>query len=63
VNQGLAIHYYKELKSVDNNKIDILMKDYKIVLLGDNLLVDYFEKDELHIKGIIKEIKFDYDDK
>jgi sporulation protein YqfC len=54
----VSIKNYKTIYSISNNKINILLKDKAINIIGNNLVITKLDKFDLKIKGNIKGIEF-----
>ena len=59
-NNILKIYYYKTLLRIDSSEVIIYCKKYILKISGSKLKINYYEKEELHISGLIEDIKFDY---
>ncbi|MDY2888171.1 MAG: YabP/YqfC family sporulation protein [Candidatus Caccosoma sp.] len=57
----VKIQKYQKLLSVNDYEISILLFNKKIKIKGKDLIINYFEKEEINIKGNITNIEF-YDD-
>ena len=57
----VKIQKYQKLLSVNDYEINILLFNKKIKIKGKDLIINYFEKEEINIKGNITNIEF-YDD-
>ena len=57
----VKIQKYQKLLSVNDYEISILLFNKKIKINGKDLIINYFEKEEINIKGNITNIEF-YDD-
>lgn len=55
-----VINYIK-LKKIENNLIEILLKDKVLHIKGDNLTIAFYDKNEIKIKGLLKGIEFVYE--
>lgn len=56
----LKIYYYKTLLRIDQNEVVVYLKKAILKVDGINLKINYYEKEELHICGLINNIHFDY---
>lgn len=55
----IVIKQYEKIILLETNCIILSMKNNLLKLYGTNFLVLYLSKEEIHIKGKIKEVKFD----
>ena len=53
----VKIQNYQKLLSVNDYEIIILLFNKKIKIKGNNLFINYFEKEEINIKGNISNIE------
>ena len=53
----VKIQNYQRLLSVNDYEIIILVFNKKIKIKGNNLFINYFEKEEINIKGNISNIE------
>ena len=53
----VKIQNYQRLLSVNDYEIIILVFNKKIKIKGKNLFINYFEKEEINIKGNISNIE------
>lgn len=49
---------YIKLKKIENNLIEILLKDKTMYIRGEELSVAFYDKSEIKIKGYLKGIEF-----
>ncbi len=52
---------YLKLKKIENDTIVISMKDFTYEIMGDNLTISFYDRNEIKIKGKIKGIKIIYE--
>lgn len=57
----LKVVGYKKLISVDENQIIIDMKNIILSVIGINLTICFFDKNEIDVKGIIGDVRLGYD--
>ena len=55
--ENVKIQNYQKLLSVSDYEIIILVFNKKIKIKGNNLFINYFEKEEINIKGNITNIE------
>lgn len=55
--ENVKIQNYQKLLSVSDYEIIILIFNKKIKIKGNNLFINYFEKEEINIKGNIANIE------
>ena len=55
--ENVKIQNYQKLLSVSDYEIIILVFNKKIKFKGNNLFINYFEKEEINIKGNIANIE------
>ncbi len=60
-NGVLKVVGYKKLISVDENQIIIDMKNIILSVIGINLTICFFDKNEIDVKGIIEDVRLVYD--
>lgn len=54
----LHIYYYEELISLSDTKIELKLKEFNLIIEGENLTISNMDKHELLIKGKINEMRF-----
>ncbi len=54
----IHVYYYESLTSLSANLIEIKLKDFSLEIKGEDLVVKEFDRHEILIKGIIKEMRF-----
>ena len=54
----LHIYYYEELVSLRDTKIELKLKEFNLIIEGENLTISNMDKHELLIKGKINEMRF-----
>lgn len=54
----LHIKNYNKIEDINYNNIIVLLINKKIIVSGNNLIINKLDEYELTIKGNIKEIKF-----
>ena len=60
-NGVLKVIGYRKLISVDENQIIIDMKNIILSVIGINLTICFFDKNEIDVKGIIENVRLGYD--
>ena len=54
----LHIYYYEELISLSDTKIELKLKEFNLIIEGENLTISNMDQHELLIKGKINEMRF-----
>ena len=57
-NQIITISKFNKIISIEDNKIILNYKLYKIDILGTNLKIKYLSKDDIEIHGNISKVEF-----
>ena len=58
----LKVGKYLKIISIDNNCVVIFMRNKsKLSISGSDLELDYYDKEEINIKGSIKRIEIEYE--
>lgn len=57
-NNCLHVYYYQELKSLSDKQINLQLKEFELIVEGDNLVVSAMDNHEILIKGIINNMRF-----
>ena len=57
----VVIEKYKELIQVSENKVELQMKSYGIIIEGDSLHILALEKQEILLQGCVRKISFAYE--
>ena len=52
---------YERLISIDEKELILIMKKTFVYIYGRNLLISYYDKYELRIKGIIEKVEYKYE--
>lgn len=52
---------YERLISIDEKELILIMKKTFVYIYGRNLLINYYDKYELRIKGIIEKVEYKYE--
>ena len=54
----LHVYYYEELLSLSETLIELRLKEFILIIEGNNLSISNMDKQEILIKGEIKEMRF-----
>lgn len=54
----LHVYYYEELLSLSDTLIKLKLKEFILVIEGENLSISSMDKHEMLIKGIINSLRF-----
>lgn len=57
-NNCLHVYYYEELKTLSEQQIELKLKEFVLIIDGDNLIVSAMDNHEILIKGIINSMRF-----
>lgn len=57
----IKIINYERLISIDEKELVLIMEKTFIYIYGRNLLINYYDKYELRIKGIIEKVEYKYE--
>lgn len=57
-NNCLHVYYYEELKTLNEKQIELKLKEFVLIIDGDNLIVSAMDNHEILIKGIINSMRF-----
>ena len=60
-NESLKVINFKKILKVESDEIVVKMKNKTVYILGNNLRISSFEKEEFEIIGNINEIKINKD--
>lgn len=55
----VRIEKYDQIEDISSKLITIKYKNNLLSIVGKNMYVRYISKDEIEIKGLIKEFKYD----
>lgn len=58
INNKLFIYYYNDIKDFSSNEINISYNDKKLIIKGNNLVIETMYKEYLIINGNIKSLEF-----
>lgn len=58
---NVFVYRYLELKLLTSSKIIVAMKEFDLVVIGKKLSINQMNKEEMLIKGMIDEVKKDYE--
>lgn len=58
----LKIYNYSLLLHLNTEEIDILYRKCTLRIMGENLRVVYYAKEEIHLEGNIKKIEMEHHD-
>ncbi len=56
--EGIWVENYRGILKYTRNEVKIQAKEGIIQILGNNLLVEYYSNEDMHVKGLIKEVHF-----
>jgi len=59
-NSSLYIEEYKTIEFFNENKIHILLKNKKILITGNKLIIESYNKYNLKISGEIHSVEYEY---
>ena len=54
----LHVYYYEELLSLSDTLIELKLKEFILVIEGENLSISSMDKHEMLMKGIINSMRF-----
>lgn len=54
----MHVYYYEELKTLNEKQIELKLKEFVLIIDGDNLIVSAMDNHEILIKGIINSMRF-----
>ena len=54
----LHVYYYLDLLSLSDTCIELKLKEFNLIIEGENLTISNMDKHELLIKGKINEMRF-----
>lgn len=54
----LHVYYYEELLSLSDTLIELKLKEFILVIEGENLIISSMDKHEMLIKGKINNMRF-----
>lgn len=57
----IVIKYYEAILLLEEHLILIKMNCYQLKLLGHHFMIHYLSHEEIHVRGIMKEVIFIYD--
>ena len=57
-NNCLHVYYYESLVSLSSSLIELKLKEFNLIVVGENLLVSSMDNHEILIKGIINLMRF-----
>ena len=57
----LYAYNYIKLETINSEEIEIVFNNYKVNIIGSNLIVKKMTKEEMLIKGIILKVEFIYE--
>lgn len=55
---SFLIYPFESLEDVKTNRISVVLKKKRLVILGKNLMIDYYSTNEIVGKGRIEEVQF-----
>lgn len=56
--EGVWIENYRGILTYHSDEVKIQAKEGIIQILGTGLLIEYYSNEEMHVKGLIKEVHF-----
>lgn len=57
-NDFIDIKYYLKIIDINSNKIEVLLKEKKLIIKGNNLIIRCMDEYEIVIKGNYSSIQF-----
>ena len=57
-NDCLHVYYYIDLLNLSDKSIELKLKEFILIISGQNLVVSKMDKHEILIKGIINNMEF-----
>lgn len=57
-NNCLHVYYYESLIELSNKKIELKLKEFNLIIEGEDLIVSAMDNHEILIKGTINEMRF-----
>lgn len=57
-NNCLHVYYYEELITLTDNLIELKLKEFNLIIEGEDLIVSAMDNHEILIKGTINEMRF-----
>lgn len=57
-NNCLHVYYYESLIELSSKKIELKLKEFNLIIEGEDLIVSAMDNHEILIKGTIKEMRF-----
>ena len=56
--EGVWIENYRGISKYSSDEVKIQAKEGVIQILGSNLIIEYYSNEDMHVKGLIKEVHF-----
>ena len=56
--EGVWIENYRGILKYSSEEVKIQAKEGIIRILGSNLIIEYYSNEDMHVKGLIKEVHF-----
>lgn len=56
--EGVWIENYRGINKYNGDEVKIQTKEGVIQILGNNLIIEYYSNEDMHVKGLIKEVHF-----
>lgn len=56
--EGIWIENYRGIIKYSCDEVKIQAKEGIIQILGSNLIIEYYSNEDMHVKGLIKEVHF-----
>ncbi len=57
-NNCLHVYYYQTLNTLTDNLIELKLKEFNLIIEGENLTVNSMDNHEILIKGLINSLRF-----
>lgn len=57
-NNCLHVYYYMEMLSLSDKQIELKLKEFTLVIEGENLIVSAMDNHEILVKGIVNNVRF-----
>lgn len=57
-NNCLHVYYYEELITLTDNLIELKLKEFNLIIEGENLIVSAMDNHEILVKGKINSLRF-----
>ncbi len=57
-NDCLHVYYYLELVSLSDTYVELKLKEFRLVIEGERLVVGAMDNHEIMLKGVINSVRF-----